>query len=83
MHTPQRTEWPGEAADLGEAWRLRRQACGGAREAVCRVFSHPLGWELRLEVNAQLVRSEVCRSDAEVAATSDAWRRAMIDRGWG
>jgi hypothetical protein len=82
MNSPQRTDWSGQAVDLGERWRVRRQGCDAAREAVCRLFSHPLGWELRVEVDAQLVRSEVCRSEAQVTQVSEGWKSAMIDRGW-
>jgi hypothetical protein len=82
VDTPQRAGWTGRAVNLGEQWRLRRQGCEGAREAVCRLFSHPLGWELRVEINAQLVRTEVCQSEARVAGTSGGWKAAMIDRGW-
>jgi hypothetical protein len=33
----------------------------GQRRAVCRMFTHVFGHELRLEVSQELVSSEVCQ----------------------
>ena len=55
----------------------------GAREAVCRLFSHQFGWQLRLEVNCGLFsRSQVCRFEGEVFNTFEPWKAAMIEKRW-
>src|SRR4051794_34678353 len=44
-------------------WALNRwPAC----LIVCRMFTHPLGHELRLEVGGRLQDSQVCRTDEEI-----------------
>lgn len=42
-----RHEWGGEAIEMGNVWTLEKSG----RRLVCRLLSHPLGWELRLEVD--------------------------------
>ena len=78
----QRSDWFGEPAALGRAFTLHKSRCGQQLEAVCRLVSHQLGWELRLEVNGDLQRSEVCRSTDEVLTRSEQWKAAMIEKGW-
>lgn len=56
----QRSDWFGEPAALGRAFTLHKQRCGRSLEAACRLVSHQLGWELRLEINGDLQRSEGC-----------------------
>lgn len=45
-------------------------------------MSHQLGWELRLEIDGDLRRSEVCRSADEVLTVSEHWKAAMCEKGW-
>ncbi len=57
---------------LGEGWRLHKQICGRARQAVCELWSHQLGWELRLVIDGgELTRSQVCRSNDEILDTQE------------
>jgi hypothetical protein len=62
MQTPQREDWNGHPAELGDAWILRK----GNKVARCVLVTHPLGWELRL-MTPDLLRSHVCRSSEEMA----------------
>jgi len=39
------------------------------KSAVCRLFTHQFGWELRLAVNGGLTRSAVCRAQDDVFST--------------
>jgi hypothetical protein len=78
----QRSEWDGEPKNLGETFRVHKQKCGQQIEAACRLVTHALGWELRLEVVGSLQRSEVCRTQDEVLDTSEQWKAAMIEKGW-
>ena len=43
--------------------------------------THELGWELRL-MTSDLLRSQVCRTSDEVLQTHEAWKAAMITKGW-
>lgn len=52
------------------------------RAASCDVFSHQLGWELRLMIGAELVQSRVVRSEPDLDATATEWREALWVNGW-
>jgi hypothetical protein len=72
-----REHWDGQRVELGHAWILRK----GDTVAGCILTTHELGWELRL-MTSHLVRSHVCRSSAEVLDTQEAWKAAMLQKGW-
>lgn len=59
-------------------WTVRK----GRRSAVCELWTHPRGWELRLTSGATVLRSEVCEGQDDVFGTHEAWKAAMIDEGW-
>jgi hypothetical protein len=59
-------------------WRLEK----GARRAACRVEPHPLGLELVIEVDGEIVRTEVARTAAAAAGRTDELRAAFLERGW-
>jgi hypothetical protein len=46
------------------------------------MFSHQFGWELRLEVDGELIQSQVCRSQDEVFSTWESWLVPMKEKGW-
>ena len=51
-------------------------------EKVVRILvSHPLGWELRV-MTPDLLRSQVCRSSEKILSTQEAWKAAMLAKGW-
>ena len=51
--------------------------------AVCEVWTHEMGWELRLQVDGQgLLMSSLTRSGAEMLARVEEWHRAMLEKGW-
>jgi hypothetical protein len=79
----QRPDWHGPATLLGEGWRLRKVVCGHPRQAVSELWSHQLGWELRLVIDAgDLERSQVVRSNDEILTVTEQWKAAMVSRGW-
>ena len=59
-------------------------AVKGDRElrAVCSLQTHQLGFELVLEVNGLLSRSQVCHSSDEVLDVCEHWRAVMVGSGW-
>ena len=69
-------------AEAPEPFRLHRYKCGRAVEAVCQILTHRPGWELRLEVDGALVRSQACATESEALYMSEAWKSGMIERGW-
>jgi hypothetical protein len=81
-NTVQRTTWDGHPVSLGLGFTLRKSKKGRELTAACGLWSHQLGWELRLDVNGLLARSQVCRSRDEVLAICEQWQDAMVSAGW-
>ena len=77
MNTTRQREFWDHPVDLGDAWTLRK----GEKVARCILVTHPLGCELRL-MTSDLLRSQVRRSSEEILDTHEAWRTAMIGKGW-
>ena len=51
--------------------------------AVCEVWTHEMGGELRLQVGGEgLLMSSVTRSGAEMLARVEEWHCAMLEKGW-
>jgi hypothetical protein len=74
-------------SDLPSPWvkagvSTNRSAVG--RDKPCaRLWSHQLGWELRLVIDGgELQRSQVCRSNDEILDTQAQWKSAMVGKGW-
>lgn len=74
----QRFTWSGVTQDLGEMFILKKNS----RTAVCRLFSHQFGCEVRLMVGDEILRTQVCRTQEEVFTTGEQWKTAMETRGW-
>ena len=69
----------GEPRRQTELFRLKK----GSNRAVCEVWSHSRGWELRLEVSSELLlRTQICETEEEVYNASTRWRQAMHEKGW-
>jgi hypothetical protein len=77
-----REHWTGHSVDLGGGFRLGKERNGRQLEAVCWLRTHELGWELVLNVNGNLQRSEVSRSRDEVLDRTESWRAALAEREW-
>jgi hypothetical protein len=78
----QRPLWNGQPVELGHLFRLHRRRGDKRLDAICRLMSHQFGWEVVLDVNDELQRSQVCRSQDEVLTTGEQWRAAMTKNGW-
>jgi hypothetical protein len=76
----QRSYWHGTPIALGELFVLHKNR----REAKAVLFTHQLGWEVRLLVGAQpeVVQTQVCRTQEEVLTTAEDWRTALTEKGW-
>jgi hypothetical protein len=78
----QRDIWNGQPVELGHLFRLQKHRGDKRLDAICRLMSHQFGWEVILDVNGELQRSQVCRSQDEVLTTGERWRAAMTESGW-
>jgi hypothetical protein len=55
---------------------------GRNKRARCALWSHPLGWELRLTVNGELVRSQAYRLEDALLRNLADWRDQFAAKGW-
>ena len=78
----QRPVWSGTPVKGGDLWTLRKSKGGAEHVAVCYLLSSLFGWEIRVLLNGDLQRSQVCRSAEEWLGTADQWKAAMIEKGW-
>ena len=71
--------WHGTPIEVGDLFRLHKTR----REARAALFTHQLGWEVRLLVGSQLevVQTQVCRDQEEVLATGEEWK-GNDEKGW-
>lgn len=76
----QRPYWHGTPIALGDLFILHRNR----REAEAVLFTHQLGWEVRLLIGAQqeVVQTQVCRTQEEELTTGEQWKAAMGEKGW-
>lgn len=73
-----RSVWHGTPHEVGQYFVLRKNR----REAKVVIFTHQVGWEVRLFVGAQPVHTETCRTQEEVCGTAERWRASLTDQGW-
>ena len=79
-HVLQRADWHGTAKELGELFVLQKDR----RLARAALFTHQLGWEVRLLVGSQLevVQTQVCKTQDDVLSTGERWKGALLEKGW-
>jgi hypothetical protein len=83
MSAVQRRFWNNGPERLPDIFRLTKQKSSETLCAVCELWTHPFGWELRLSIDGHgLQMSSVVRSAGEMTKTADAWRAAMAEKGW-
>ena len=81
--TLQREHWNGQPTHLGDLFRVSKMRDEKhARRGVQAVERINLGWEVRLEINGDLQRSEVFRSQDDVLTAGEAWKAALLEKGW-
>jgi hypothetical protein len=76
----QRPDWHGTPIELGDLFRLHKNR----REARAALFTHPVGWEVRLLIGShiEVVQTQVCRDQEEVLTTAEQVKAAMMAKGW-
>jgi hypothetical protein len=80
--TLQGERWDGRPTYLGDLFRVSKARGEKPLTAVCTLWTHQIGWEVRLEVNGDLQRSEVFRSRDDVLTAGEIWKAAMSEKGW-
>jgi hypothetical protein len=81
--TLEREHWNRQPAHLGDLFRVSKTRGEKHLVEVCKLWTHALGGEVRLEINDDLQRSEVFRSQDEVLTAGEAWKAAMVEKGCG
>jgi hypothetical protein len=68
---------------LPDAFWMVKQKGERTIAAVCEVWTHRFGWELRLIIGGhQMQMTSVVQSDREMHATVETWKAAMLAKGW-
>ena len=80
--TLQRAHWNGQPTRLGDLFRVHKMRGDKRLDAACELWTHALGWEVRLEINGDLQRSEVFRCQDDVLTAAETWKVAMGEKGW-
>jgi hypothetical protein len=71
-------EWDGTAKEAGEVWRLRK----GKKEAVCTLWSHPMGGQARVTVGKELWRYEALVDATALNELALEWKWQFEEKGW-
>ena len=78
-----RAGWNGPSERLPDAFWMSKQKGERTIAAVCEVWTHPFGWELRLIIGGpRMQMTSVVQSDREMHATVETWKAAMLEKGW-
>jgi hypothetical protein len=59
-------------------WRLKK----GTKEAVCTLWTHPMGGEARIKVGKELWRFEARVDPAALGELAGEWKWQFLDKGW-
>ena len=79
MHVINIPEWDGQARTILQVFRLRK----GTRLAECTVVTHPIGAELRVTVDGQVLRSQAGRTGmAPLLELGLQWKEAFEEKWW-
>jgi hypothetical protein len=71
-------EWDGCKRVVSELWTLRK----GSRVAVCTLWTHPIGGEIRVTVDGEMQRTEAKRDGLALVDLALEWRKQFEGKGW-
>jgi hypothetical protein len=71
-------EWRGTPVKIQAFWTLTK----GRRKVTCVLWSHPVGAEMRLDVDGEMTQTKASRDLGELLDASDEWRKAFHEKGW-
>ena len=73
----------GQPLCLPQGFHLTKPIGDRAISAVCEVWSHPDGWELRMVIDGHgVLLATVEGSAPKMLARVEKWRAAMLEKGW-
>jgi len=75
---PEPQGWTGRAKRVGEWWTLHN----GARSVTCDLYTHPLGGELRCELDGEPFALRPSWNLQELLGTSEQWKAWLEKMGW-
>jgi hypothetical protein len=75
INIPEYYDRPQLAAEL---WILRK----GTHEAICALWTHPIGGEIRIEVDGELLRSQAGRNGTSLMDLAFEWKSQFVMKGW-
>jgi hypothetical protein len=64
--------------DVGTLWTLRRATLA----ARCALFAWSGGWEVRVLVDGEILKTECCDRGDGAFALAARWKRRMLEHGW-
>lgn len=70
--------WDGQARAVSLVWRLSKRG----NYAKCRLWTNPLGAEIRVEAAGEFVRSEAGRDPLVLVETAMTWKVQFQEKGW-
>lgn len=70
--------WRGYAERVGQWWRLPK----GNRAVACDIYTHPLGGELRCEIDGEMFGTRASRDLSDLWTASEAWKQGFKEMGW-
>jgi hypothetical protein len=71
-------EWRGTPVKIADFWTLTK----GKRTAVCVLWNHPVGAEMRLDVDGEMTQTKASRDLGQLLDASDAWKAALQEKDW-
>jgi hypothetical protein len=74
--------WTGRPLKGEDMFTLRSRDGNRLRVAVCEVWTHYFGWELRLYIDREPRRSRVCYDSEQLREISQFWCASLAARGW-
>ena len=81
--TSGRAAWNGLHERLPDGFSLTRLKGNHMHTAVCMVFTHRLGWELRLAIEGHgWETTAVIGSADDMRMTVEQWRASLLEKGW-
>lgn len=71
-------KWDGAAREVALVWHLTKSG----KYAECRLWTNPLGAEIRVDAGGQFVRSEAGRDSLALIELAAAWKAQFFEKGW-
>lgn len=73
-----RDSWNGTQREVARVWTLRK----GSREAVCKVLTHPAGWEVRQTIDGFVLSRDMFEGESALLNHAAEWLTRFIEHGW-